>query len=80
MILDVRQIKVALRGLRQLGRIGPEEELDIDSTIDATARNAGDIDLKWMRSRINSPGSVGATRSRLEARTSPNFGVKRPQP
>ncbi len=54
MVLDVRQIKVALRGLRQLGRIGPEEELDIEGTIDSTARNAGDIDLKWMRSRINS--------------------------
>ncbi|MDY6911968.1 MAG: VWA domain-containing protein [Chloroflexota bacterium] len=53
LILDVRQIKVALRGLRQLGRIGPEEELDIDATISATARNAGDIDLKWRRSRIN---------------------------
>ncbi len=54
LVLDVRQIKVALRGLRQLGRIGPEEELDIEGTIDATARNAGDIDLKWIRSRINS--------------------------
>ncbi|MFO8100677.1 MAG: VWA containing CoxE family protein [Dehalococcoidia bacterium] len=54
LILDVRQIKMALRGLRQLGRIGPEEELDIEGTIDATARNAGDIDLKWMRSRVNS--------------------------
>ena len=53
MILDVRQIKVALRGLRQLGRIGPEEELDLERTIDATAQNAGDIDLKWKRSRIN---------------------------
>lgn len=53
MTLDVRQIKVALRGLRQLGRIGPEEELDLDGTINATARNAGDIDLRWRRSRIN---------------------------
>jgi len=53
LLLDVRQIKVALRGLRLLGRIGPEEELDIERTIDATAKNAGDIELKWMRSRIN---------------------------
>ncbi|MDD5094084.1 MAG: VWA domain-containing protein [Dehalococcoidia bacterium] len=51
--LDVRQIKVALRGLRQLGRIGPADELDLEKTIDATAQNAGDIDLKWRRSRIN---------------------------
>lgn len=52
-VLDIRQIKVALRGLRQLGRVGPEEELDLDGTVDATAKNAGDIELKWMRSRIN---------------------------
>lgn len=54
LVLDVRQIKVALRGLRQLGRIGPEDELDLERTIEATAKNAGDIDLKWKRSRINS--------------------------
>ncbi len=52
-VLDIRQIKVALRGLRKLGRIGPEDELDLEKTIDATAKNAGDIDLKWRRSRIN---------------------------
>jgi uncharacterized protein with von Willebrand factor type A (vWA) domain len=51
--LDVRQIKVALRGLRQLLRTGPEDELDIDETIDATARNLGDIELIWRRSRKN---------------------------
>ena len=53
LVLDVRQIKVALRGLRQLGRIGPEDELDLEKTIDATAQNAGDIELRWRRSRIN---------------------------
>lgn len=51
--LDVRQIKMALRRLRRLNRIGPEDELDLDRTIDATAKNAGDIELKWMRSRKN---------------------------
>ncbi len=51
--LDVRQIKMALRRLRHLNRVGPEDELDLDRTIDATAKNAGDIDLKWMRSRKN---------------------------
>ncbi len=51
--LDVRQIKMALRRLRHLNRIGPEDELDLDRTIDATAKNAGDIELKWMRSRKN---------------------------
>jgi uncharacterized protein with von Willebrand factor type A (vWA) domain len=51
--LDVRQIKVGLRGLRQLSRIGPEDELDLDRTIDATSRNAGEIELIWTRSRKN---------------------------
>ncbi|MFA4915427.1 MAG: VWA domain-containing protein [Syntrophales bacterium] len=53
MVLDVRQIKVALRGLRLLGRIGPEDELDLEKTIDATAKNAGDIELRWRKSRLN---------------------------
>jgi len=51
--LDVRQIKMALRALRQLNRIGPEDELDLDETIDATAKNAGDIEMRWRRSRRN---------------------------
>jgi uncharacterized protein with von Willebrand factor type A (vWA) domain len=51
--LDVRQIKIALKDLRQLSRIGPLNELDIEGTIDATARNAGDIELLWRRSRQN---------------------------
>jgi len=52
--LDVRQIKIALKGLRQLNRIGEEDELDLEETIDATAKNCGDIELKWRRSRKNS--------------------------
>jgi len=51
--LDVRQIKMALRGLRQLSRIGPEDELDLKETIDATSKNAGEIELVWRRSRKN---------------------------
>ncbi|MFC2012264.1 VWA domain-containing protein [Chloroflexota bacterium] len=51
--LDVRQIKLALRGLRQLLRTGPEDELDLDETINATANNLGDIELVWRRSRKN---------------------------
>jgi len=51
--LDVRQIKMALRGLRQLSRIGPEDELDLERTIDATSKNAGEIEMVWARSRKN---------------------------
>ncbi|MDD5287977.1 MAG: VWA domain-containing protein [Dehalococcoidales bacterium] len=51
--LDVRQIKLALKGLRRLNRIGPQDELDIDETIDRTAKNVGDIELVWRRRRKN---------------------------
>jgi len=53
LILDVRQMKVALKKLRQLNRIGPEDELDLEETIDATAKSAGEIELIWQRSRKN---------------------------
>jgi len=51
--LDTRQIKVALKRLRHLSRIGPEDELDLEETIDATAKGAGEIELIWHRSRKN---------------------------
>jgi len=51
--LDVRQMKLALKGLRQLSRIGIEDELDVEKTIKATARNAGDIEFIWRKSRKN---------------------------
>ncbi|MBA7688317.1 hypothetical protein ES703_96796 [subsurface metagenome] len=53
MTLDTRQIKLALKRLRQLSRIGPEDELDLEETIDATAKSAGEIELIWQRSRKN---------------------------
>ena len=52
-VLDVRQIDVALRGLRRLGREGAIEELDLDETIDKTGRNAGDIDIVFRPPRRN---------------------------
>ncbi len=52
-VLDIRQIKLALRRLRQLNRIGLLDELDMDETIDATSRNAGEIEMIWRRSRKN---------------------------
>jgi uncharacterized protein with von Willebrand factor type A (vWA) domain len=52
-VLDVRQIDVALRGLRRLGREGAIEELDLDETIDKTSKNAGDIDIVFRPPRRN---------------------------
>jgi uncharacterized protein with von Willebrand factor type A (vWA) domain len=43
--LDIRQLEVALRRLRAFVREGAEVELDIERTIDATARNAGEIEV-----------------------------------
>lgn len=51
--LDVRQIKVALKQLRQLNRVGLEDELDLELTIDATCKNAGELEFKWKRPRKN---------------------------
>ncbi len=44
MVLDVRAIEVALRKLRALSRDG-DPELDIDETIDATARQGGELEI-----------------------------------
>ena len=53
LILDVRQIKVALARLRELTREGSIEELDLDGTIDATCRNAGELTLLYRPPRKN---------------------------
>ena len=43
--LDVRQMQVALRKLRAFTREGAEEELDLEGSIDATAKNAGELEV-----------------------------------
>jgi uncharacterized protein with von Willebrand factor type A (vWA) domain len=53
LLLDVRQIKVALRKLRELRRDGRQDELDIDETIDRTCRNAGELEITWRAPRRN---------------------------
>jgi uncharacterized protein with von Willebrand factor type A (vWA) domain len=45
LILDIRQIEVALRKLRAFTREGGQEELDIEGTIDETAKNAGELEI-----------------------------------
>ncbi len=51
--LGTRNIKVALRRLRKFARDGAPEELDLDTTIDKTARNAGWLDLTMRPERHN---------------------------
>lgn len=51
--LDTRNVKLALRRLRQLTRTDGPEELDIDGTIDKTCREAGEIELVFRPKRKN---------------------------
>jgi uncharacterized protein with von Willebrand factor type A (vWA) domain len=51
--LGTRNIKIALRRLRKFARDGAPEELDLDTTIDKTARNAGYLDLMMRPERHN---------------------------
>src|SRR3954467_3488701 len=52
-VLDVRQIDMALRGLRKLGREGAIEELDLDETVDQTCKNAGELEIVFRPPRRN---------------------------
>ena len=51
--LGTRNIKLAMRRLRKFARTGATEELDLDDTINCTARNAGLLDIKMVPERHN---------------------------
>ena len=51
--LGTRNLKLALRKLRRFAREGARDELDLEGTIDATARNGGLLDLKLVPERHN---------------------------
>lgn len=48
-MLDVRHYAVALRRLRRFGRSEGREELDIEATIEATSRQAGELEVVQRR-------------------------------
>jgi uncharacterized protein with von Willebrand factor type A (vWA) domain len=52
-VLDTRQIGAALRRLRKLARDTGPEELDVEETIDKSAKNGGDIELVLRPPRKN---------------------------
>ncbi len=52
--LGTRNIKVALRRLRQFAREGAESELDLPDTIRSTAHNGGILDIRMVPERHNS--------------------------
>ena len=51
--LGTRNMKLGLRKLRKFAREGAADQLDLDGTVDATARNAGMLDLKLVPERRN---------------------------
>ena len=51
--IGTRNIKVALRRLRKFARTGAAEELDMEDTIQSTAKNAGLLDIKMVPERHN---------------------------
>lgn len=51
--LGTRNIKIALRRLRQFAREGASEELDLDATVRSTAKNAGYLELEMVPERHN---------------------------
>ncbi|CAN0157167.1 unnamed protein product [Chrysoparadoxa australica] len=51
--IGTRNVKMALRRLRRFAREGAADELDLDHTIDSTARNAGLLDIQWRPERHN---------------------------
>jgi hypothetical protein len=51
--LGTRNIKVALRRLRKFAREGAADQLDLQDTIDKTARNAGYLDIRMVPERHN---------------------------
>jgi uncharacterized protein len=51
--LGTRNIKLALRRLRQFAREGATLELDLDGTVQSTAHNAGWLDLQLVPERHN---------------------------
>ncbi len=51
LVLDVRQIEVALRKLRKFDREGSLTELNLERTVDSTAKNFGDLDLVFQKPR-----------------------------
>jgi len=52
--LGTRNLKLALRKLRQFARTGTREELNLSETIKATAKNGGYIDIRMQPIRHNS--------------------------
>lgn len=54
LVLDTRQIGIALKKLKKLSSDGSRETLDLEGTIKKTAQNAGDIEIVMEKEKKNS--------------------------
>ena len=52
-IIDTRQLGLALKKLHSWSKEGSSEELDIEASIEATGKNAGEIELVFHKARKN---------------------------
>lgn len=53
LVLDTRQMSLALKKLRILSHIGTREEIDVDGTVKSAGKNGGEFDLVFKKSRKN---------------------------
>ncbi len=51
LVLDTRQLEVALRKLRSFDRNNQQQELDLEGTVDATAKAFGELELVFKKPR-----------------------------
>ena len=51
--LGVRNLKIAMRKLRKMTRKGDQFEFDLTNTINSTAKNAGYLELEYIREKMN---------------------------
>ena len=51
--LGTRNIKIALRKLRKMTRTSDRWEFNLDGTIKSTAKNAGYLEIEYLREKLN---------------------------
>lgn len=85
LVIETRQLGLALKKLSVLQRSGPEDQLDLESTIDKTAREGGELELVFERPKKNQMsllmamdvgGSMGPHRNLVSRLFSAAHGIR----
>src|SRR5262249_8959662 len=76
-VLDTRAMGMALRKLRAFTREGAADELDLEGTIDATARDGGELEVVLRPRAARHPGAGPPRPGRLDGAPRP---ARRPAP